>query len=434
MNVELVNTGSELMLGRVLNTHQQWLCRRLADLGHVVTRQVAVADAGKEIQQTVREALGRADLVITTGGLGPTSDDLTRELIAEMLGKKLAENKEVLAHIENFFAQRARPRPAKTSVETLVPEGALMFLNQFGTAPGLAMKIEDRSWELEVGGNDASSVISHLPTASAKWLVMLPGPPRELRPMFDGFVVPLLKREFAREIFVCRTLLTTGIGESRVQEMIEAELQPLVKRGLEVGYCARPGAVDVRLTAGGATAEKLVAEGEAVAQRILGESIFGFNDEEIEQVVVRLLIQQKKTLALAESCTGGLIANRITDVPGASAVFLGGVVSYANSSKEKFLGVRTASLATQGAVSEMVAREMAVGARKKFGSDFALAVTGIAGPTGGTPDKPVGTVFIALASPAGVAVKEFLNVWDRTTFKQVTATQALDWLRRTVSA
>jgi len=246
--------------------------------------------------------------------------------------------------------------------------------------------------------------------------------------------VPLLKREFATEIFVCRTLLTTGIGESRVQEMIEAELQPLVKRGLEVGYCARPGAVDVRLTAGGATAEKLVGEAEAVVQRILGESIFGFDDEEIEQAVVKLLIQQKKTLALAESCTGGLIANRITDVPGASAAFLGGVVSYANSSKEKFLGVRAASLGTQGAVSKMVAREMAVGAREKFGSDFALAVTGIAGPTGGTPDKPVGTVFIALASPAGVAVKPFLNVWDRATFKQVTATQALDWLRRTLSA
>jgi nicotinamide-nucleotide amidase len=411
MNVEIVNTGSELMLGRVLNTHQQWLCRRLADLGHVVTRQVAIADTGSDIQQAVREALGRADLIITTGGLGPTSDDLTRELIAELLGKKLIANKEVLAHIENFFAKRGRPRPQKTDVETLVPEGAEVFLNQTGTAPGLAMEI----------GN-------------SQWLVMLPGPPRELRPMFDTFVVPLLKREFADEIFVCRTLLTTGIGESRVQEFVEADLQPLVARGLEVGYCARPGAVDVRLVASGAAAAKLAAEAEAVVQRILGENIFGRDDEEIEQVVVKLLRQKQKTLAVAESCTGGLLANRITDVPGASEIFLGGVVSYANVAKEKFLGVRAETLAAHGAVSEAVAREMAVGARGKFGSDLAIAMTGIAGPAGGTPEKPVGTVFIALASAAGVEVKKFLNVWDRATFKQVTATQALEWLRRTLSA
>jgi nicotinamide-nucleotide amidase len=427
MNVEIVNTGSELMLGRVLNTHQQWLCRRLADLGHVVTRQVAIADAGDAIQNAVREALGRADLVITTGGLGPTSDDLTRELIADLLGKKLVENQEVLAHIENFFATRGRPRPAKTSVETFVPEGAIVFLNQFGTAPGLAIKTGD-------GGQNSPSAITHLPSAPPQWLVMLPGPPRELRPMFDAAVVPLLKREFTDEIFICRTLLTTGIGESRVQEFIEVDLQPLVQRGLEIGYCARPGAVDVRLTASGAAADKLVAEGEAVVRRILSENIFGRDEEEIEQVVVKLLAQKKKTLVLAESCTGGLIANRITDVPGASEVFLGGVMSYANSAKETFLSVHAETLRQDGAVSEAVAREMAVGAREKLGADFAVAVTGIAGPSGGTPEKPVGTVFIALATVDGVAVKKFLNVWDRATFKQVTATQALEWLRRTLSA
>jgi nicotinamide-nucleotide amidase len=408
MNVELVNTGSELMLGRVLNKHQQWLCRRLADLGHVVTRQVAIADTGGEIQAAVREALGRADLVITTGGLGPTSDDLTRELIAEMLGKKLIENKEVLAHIENFFAKRNRPRPAKTSVETFVPEGAIVFLNQTGTAPGLAIKIESK----------------------VQWLVMLPGPPRELRPMFDDSVVPLLKREFADEIFICRTLRTTGVGESRVQEMVETELQPLVQRGLEVGYCARPGAVDVRLTAAGAGAGKIVRDAEAVVKKILGENIFGFDDDEIENVVVRLLTEQKRTLALAESCTGGNLAHRVTNVPGASAVFLGGVVSYANDVKEKFLGVRAETLQQHGAVSEAVAREMAEGARKKFGADFAIAVTGIAGPSGGTKEKPVGTVFVALAASAGTEVKQFLNPWDRETFKQVTAQQALEMLRR----
>jgi nicotinamide-nucleotide amidase len=457
MNIEIVNTGSELMLGRVLNTHQQWLCRRLADLGHVVSRQVAIADSGGEIQQAVREALGRADLVITTGGLGPTSDDITRELIAELLGTKLVENRDVDAHIENFFAKRGRPRPPQTRVETFVPEGALVFINQNGTAPGLAMRVdEDGGWKLadgrhltptlsplladsQRGEGEKSAHTAPLPSSiinppSSRWLIMLPGPPRELRPMFDTYVTPLLKREFADEIFICRTLLTTGIGESRVQEYVEADLRPLVQRGLGVGYCARPGAVDVRLTATGDGAEKLVREGEAVVQRILGGNLFGCDDEEIEDVVVRRLIARQQTLALAESCTGGLIASRITNVPGASEIFLGGVVSYSNAAKQKFLGVRAASLAAHGAVSEAVAREMALGAREQFGSDLAVAVTGIAGPGGGTADKPVGTVFIALASATGVEVKKLLNFWPRATFKEVTATQALEWVRQTVSA
>jgi len=415
MNVELVNTGSELMLGRVLNTHQQWLCRRLADLGHVVTRQVAIADTGREILNAVREALSRADLVITTGGLGPTSDDITRELIAELLGKKLVKNLAVQAHIENFFAQRGRPRPQKTDVEAFVPEGAEVFLNATGTAPGLAIPIGNRNSE----------------NKNPQWLVMLPGPPRELRPMFDQQIVPLLHREFAAETFVCRTLRTSGIGESRVQEFVEAALQPVVARGLEIGYCARPGAVDVRLTASGADAKELVAEGVRIVQTILGASIYGFDDDEMETVVVRQLIARRKTLALAESCTGGALADQVTDVPGASEIFLGGVVSYANTAKEKLLGVRAETLAAHGAVSEAVAREMAVGVREKFGADFALAVTGIAGPGGGTPEKPVGTVYISLASAVGVDVKKFNNAWDRATFKQVTAMQALDWLRQT---
>ena len=416
MNVEIVNTGSELMLGRVLNTHQQWLCRRLSDLGHTVTRQVAIADTAEDIQTAVREALPRADLIITTGGLGPTSDDLTRELIAALLGKKLMPDAAVLAHIEGFFAKRNRPRPARTDVETMVPEGATVFLNPTGTAPGLAMR------------TTASGV------TPARWLVMLPGPPRELRPMFDQCVVPLLGREFADAVFVCRTLRTSGIGESVVQDMVECKLQPLVARGLGVGYCARPGAVDVRLTAGGGDAKTLVAEGEKMVEQVFGASVFGRDDEEVGEVVVHKLRALKKTVALAESCTGGIIADLLTDVPGASEVFLGGVVSYAHSAKEQFLGVKAESLAAHGAVSETVAREMADGARSRFGADYALAVTGLAGPGGGTEQVPVGTVYIALATASGVEVKKMLNPWDRLTFKQVTATQALAWLLRVAGA
>ena len=418
VNVELINTGSELLLGRVLNTHQQWLCRRLADLGFMVTRQVAVPDTAQDIQQAVREALGRAGLIITTGGLGPTSDDITRELIAKLLGRELHEDAGVLRQIDEFFARRNRTRPAGTRVEAQVPAGATVLPNHYGTAPGLALSIPAPS---PVAGNQP---------AAAQWLIMLPGPPRELRPMFDLAVIPLLQREMRPETFVCRTLRTTGIGESIVQEMVAPPLQTLVNRGLEIGYCARPGGVDVRLTAAGDQAGQLVAQAEGTTQSILGKSIYGFDDDEMEQVIIRLLTEQKKTLGLAESCTGGAIAHRLTNVPGASAVFRGGVVSYSNEVKQSLLGVRGDSLETEGAVSETVAGEMAAGARRALQADYALAVTGIAGPGGGTPVKPVGTVFIALATPAGISVKKNFNAWDRETFKQVTSQQALDWLRR----
>jgi nicotinamide-nucleotide amidase len=425
VNIELLNTGSELMLGRVLNTHQQWLCRHLADLGYVVTRQVAVPDTAHNIQSAVREALSRADLIVTTGGLGPTSDDLTRDLIAKLLGKKLRLDDAVLDHIKRRFAARNLPMPKNNEVQALVPEGALVLANPNGTAPGLAMKVGSGVWGLASGKPQTSERLSPDPRAQnqdAKWLVLLPGPPRELRPMFDNFVVPLLRREFPLDApFVCRTLRTSGIAESLAQEKIAAPLGALVADGLEIGYCARTGQVDVRLSARGGNGKKIVRAAEAVVQKILGAQIYGFDDEEMETVVVRLLTGRKKTLAMAESCTGGCIAHRVTNVPGASAVFLGGFVTYSNESKRKFLGVRAETLAAHGAVSEAVAREMAEGARLQLGADFAIAVTGIAGPDGGTKEKPVGTVFIGLAGDFGTAVERKFNPYERGTFKEVTA-------------
>jgi len=420
------------MLGRVINTHQQWLCRRLTDLGHAVARQVAVPDTASDIQGAVREALNRADLVIVTGGLGPTSDDLTRDLIAQLLGKKLRLDGAVLEHIRKRFAARNLPMPKNNEVQAMVPEGALVLANPNGTAPGLAMRVdEDGSRKTEDSSKTTTrSPILPLPSGSPKWLVMLPGPPRELRPMFDNFVVPLLGREFPpASPFVCRTLRTSGIAESRVQEKIGSPLHKLEAMGLEVGYCARVGQVDVRLLARGANAGRVVREAETIVRRMFSAQIYGVDDEEIEAVVVRLLTDRRKTLALAESCTGGGIANRVTNVPGASAVFLCGFVTYSNSAKQEFLGVRAETLAAHGAVSEAVAREMAEGARRRTGADYALAVTGIAGPGGGTSDKPVGTVFIALAAESGTTVEHRLNAYERETFKQFTAQQALEKLR-----
>jgi nicotinamide-nucleotide amidase len=414
--IELINTGTELMLGRVLNTHQQWLCRQLADLGYIVTRQVAVADRSRDIEQAVREALAQADLVITTGGLGPTTDDLLRDLIARLLGKALREDVATLAQIRDSFATRNRAMPESTRLQALVPEGAVVLANPHGTAPGLAMEVCPNPFRSD---------------GKPSWLVMLPGPARELRPMFVESVLPLLRRVSPPEsAFVCRTLRTTGIGESLVQEKVGEPLQRLIAGGLELGYCARPGQADVRLSACGADAEKLVCEAEAIVHERLGSHIFGRGDEELEAVVIRLLTERKLTLAVAESCTGGCIAHRLTDVPGASAVFLAGLVTYSNEAKQRFLGVRAETLAQHGAVSEDVAREMAAGARQVNRADYALAVTGIAGPAGGTPAKLLGTVFIGLADLSGSVVEQNFNPYDRETFKHVTAQQALEMLRR----
>lgn len=418
MNVELINTGSELMLGRVLNTHQQWLCRGLADLGYLVTHQVAVPDTGCEVEQAVREALTRADLIVTTGGLGPTSDDLTRDYIARLLGRKLHEDAGVVRHIEQYFAARQRPMPASTRIQAMVPEGAVILPNPNGTAPGLAIKVD-------------RSTINSQPSTLNQWLIMLPGPPRELRPMFTDYVVPLLRRKLPlAEEFVCRTLRSVGIGESQVADQIGGQLADAMAHGLELGYCAHVGAVDVRLAAKGPHARQLVREAEAIVRARLQKQIFADEDETLEGVIVRLLTERKQTLALAESCTGGGLANRITNVPGASAVLLASLVTYANEAKQKFVGVKPETLATHGAVSEAVAREMAEGARRATGADYALSVTGIAGPGGGSAAKPVGTVFIGFASAAETLVLKQFNPFDRETFKHVTGTQALEILRR----
>jgi nicotinamide-nucleotide amidase len=415
VNIEIINTGTELMLGRVLNTHQQWLCSQLADLGCAVTRQVAIADKADEIQNAVREGLSRADLVITTGGLGPTSDDITRDLIAQLLGKTLVHDESIAADIAKFFAIRKRVPPASVNVQAMVPEGAIVFPNANGTAPGLAMEVSPNPFR-----NDGKP----------SWLVMLPGPPRELRPMFSKQVSPLIQKTFTLKKFVCRSLKTTGLGESYVEQRIDEPLKPLVAQGLELGYCARVGEVDVRLAACGEEATKIVDAAEAIVQQAIGQYIFSNADESLESVIVRLLTERKQTLSIAESCTGGLIAHRITNVSGASAVLMAGLVTYSNEAKQRLLGVREETLKEFGAVSEQTAREMAEGARERNKTDYALAVTGIAGPTGGTPEKPVGTVFVALATPTQTFVDKNFNAYERETFKFTTSQQALDLLRR----
>ena len=287
--------------------------------------------------------------------------------------------------------------------------------NRHGTAPGLAIELRPNP---------------HRPGGRPTWLVMLPGPPRELRPMFTEAVLPLLHRIGpAGDGYLCRTIRTTGLPESGVQARLSTPLRGLVGGGLEVGYCAQPGRVDVRLAARGDAAAGLLEAAEKLVRAELGEAVFGTGDDELEAVVVGLLTGRRETLAVAESCTGGLLAHRLTNVPGASAVFLAGWVTYSNQAKRDCLGVSADTLAGHGAVSEAVAREMAEGARARAGATYALAVTGIAGPSGGSPAKPVGTVFLGLAGPFTTVVEHRFNPWDRETFKQVTTQQALDMVR-----
>lgn len=418
VDVELINTGSELLLGRILNTHQQWLGRRLADLGRPVSRQVTVPDRSHDIEAAVREALGRADLVITTGGLGPTGDDLTRERIANLLGRRLIHSPEIEDRIRGYFASRGRPVPARTHVETYVPEGARVLVNRHGTASGLAFHLASNPYRPE--GRDS-------------WLVLLPGPPRELHPMFERELVPLLDQVLpVGDGFRSLTFKTTGIGESNMEERLLAPLTPLMVAGLEVGYCARIGEVDVRFVGRGTHGAHWIEQATAELQKAAGEFIFGQGDDTLELVVVRELTRRGLTLALAESCTGGHVANRITNIPGASAILRAGFVTYSNESKSSALGVASDLIAAHGAVSEPVARAMAEGARRSGGADYGLSLTGIAGPDGGSDEKPVGTVFIGLAGPEGTTVTRQANRFDRETFKYASAQQALDSLRRRI--
>lgn len=409
MQAEVINTGSELLLGLVTNTHLGFLAGELAPCGVTITRQVCVPD-GPPIEEALDAALGRADIVFTTGGLGPTTDDITREAAAGLLGLPMVPDDAILSGIRERFARRGLAMAERVARQAMVPVGAEVLPNPHGTAPGLYFPP------------------TVLGSRRARHLFLLPGPPRELRPMTQDHVLPKLRTVLPlssqRERRIYRL---TGIGESQVEERIGKKLEEGGE--LEVGYCARPSEVDFRLIGPADSLAKVEPEIRAA----VGEWIYS-HGEALEAAVVALLREKQLTLATAESCTGGSLAGRITDVPGASDVFLAGYVTYANSAKENALGVPASLIASHGAVSEPVAAAMAEGARRVSGAKFALSTTGVAGPGGGTESKPVGTVYIGLASENHpTTVRRCFFPLDRVTFKHMTSSAALDLLRRQVS-
>lgn len=419
MNIEIINTGTELLLGRILNTHQQWLCAQLDQLGYTVTRQVAIDDNASDIVEATRQSLHNASIVILTGGLGPTSDDLTRSLIAQLLGRRLLVDTTTLERIQHYFSSRHRTIPFHCEIQAQYPEGAQIIPNDFGTAPGLAIELEQNPFSTP---------------PSKALLILLPGPPRELRPMFSKYVPAILKRTFPlSEEYASRTLRTACTGESTIEQIVAPKLAHLTEQHLEIGYCARVGEVELRFIAHGKNAHKIVDEAEKIARKELGSIIYGVEEDKLEETVVHLLTQKKKTVGTVESCTGGFIAHRITNIPGASAVFMGSCVTYSNASKINLVGVNEKTLQQHGAVSAEVACQMADGLRQRLNVDYSISATGIAGPDGGTPEKPVGTVFIGLASAQKTEAQKFFCPYDRENFKIAVSQFALDWIRKTLN-
>lgn len=407
MKAEIIAIGTELITGQALDTNSAWLSQRLGEIGIPVGWHTTVADDLHDNIAAFRVAAERAAVVLATGGLGPTQDDLTREALARLAGVELVLHAESLAHIQEMFAQRNRPMPERNRVQALFPAGAEPIPNRCGTAPGIWLRV------------------------GSCHIAALPGVPSEMMVMFDEQIKPrLLQLGLAGGVRLQRKLNCFGSGESHIEE----KLLDLTRRGHvpEVGITVSDATISLRIIAQAPSRAEALAQIEPVERTIrdrLGDLVFGVEDEDLHDVVVRLLREQGKTLATAESVTTGQVAERIGRVPGASECFLGGIVAYSNAAKQALLGVPGELLAAHGAVSGPVAEAMAVGCRARFGSDLAVSTTGIAGPGGATPTKPVGLVWVGLAWEGGVSSQSFSWTGTRGEIQNRTAKLALNRVR-----
>ncbi|GAB6098674.1 competence/damage-inducible protein A [Halanaerocella petrolearia] len=407
MKAEIIVIGTELLLGQIVDTNSQWIAEQLAELGIDLYYKATVGDNKERLLETLSNGLQRSDLIITTGGLGPTQDDITREVIADSLDIELVKREESLAQVERYFKATNREMSENNLRQAYLPQGAEMIENQEGTAPGFLVEKDNQV------------------------IVSLPGVPLEMKAMMKKTVIPYLKEKVLGDNTIhSKVIKTCGIGESDLEEEIADILKE--QTNPTIAPLASQGEVKLRLTAKADNKEEakqlIRVEEERLEERI-GEYIYGYNDDTLEKVVANLLWDQELTIAVAESCTGGLIGHRMTNVAGSSAYFERGIISYSNQAKKELLDVKEETLAEFGAVSSQTAKEMALGAKELSNTDIGLSITGIAGPGGATAEKPVGLVYIALADEEGVASYQFNFSGSRLRVKYLTSQTVLNLLR-----
>lgn len=416
LTAEILSIGDELLIGQVVNTNASYISQQLNAIGVDVTHVTTVGDEAGQLRKSIERAWKTHDIVIATGGLGPTHDDISKHIVAKYFKKKLHLDKSVLKMVEARFKAYGYKEMPKVNVgQAMVPDGFEALHNSRGTAPGL--------WYHSNG----------------KTFVILPGVPHEMKHLIETHVIARIKKIFAKKlgsVILHQTLLTSGVGESALAERV-GDVKELLEEGATLAFLPRTSGVRMRISvrhANERTAKAILVRIEKKIRARVGAYIFGTNDDTLEATVVALLKKRRATVATAESCTGGMLSARITDVSGASKVFPGGVISYSNEIKTKELHVSAALIKKYGAVSEECARAMAEGIRKKFGTTHALAITGIAGPDGSTIAKPVGTVFIACSDRAGTIVRHFRFGGERQIVRERSADAALEMLRVTLLA
>lgn len=406
MKCEIIAVGTELLLGDILNTNAQYLSRRLSELGIFCYHQSVVGDNPQRLKETYELAFKRADLVITTGGLGPTKDDLTKEISFEFFKKESVLHEESLKRIEDRFEKMGREMAKNNIKQAYFPKDAIVLRNDNGTAPGCIINENN------------------------KILINLPGPPKEMKPMFENFVVPYLSN-FQKVVLTSKVLRVIGIGESTAEEMISHIIEN--QTNPTVAPYAKDGEVTFRITATAENenkAKELIVPIEEELKEIFKENLYGEGDDTLEDVLGKFLVENNLTVSTAESCTGGLLGAKLINYPGISAVFLEGAITYSNDAKMRTLGVKEETLKEFGAVSSETAKEMAEGIAKRCGARIGISTTGIAGPGGGTDEKPVGLVYIGVYIDGEVSTKKLNLLGNRQQIRNRATQCALDFLRR----
>ncbi len=411
MTAEIITIGDELLIGQVVDTNSAWIGQQLSLAGITVKQMTSISDDAAHIRETLDVAKKRADLILITGGLGPTKDDITKKTLCEYFGMGWRTDETVLADVIAIFKRFGRETTDINRLQANVPDGCIALRNPNGTAPGM--------WFEQDG----------------KIFVSMPGVPYEMKGIMTECVLPQLREKYKLPFILHKTILTQGIGESVLAERIAGWEDSLAAEGIKLAYLPSPSIVRLRLSAAGSDKAALEEKtGRKIAEvlPLIESYVYGYDDDTLEELAGKLLLERNATFATAESCTGGMIAQLVTSVPGSSAYYKGSIIAYAYEAKTRHLGVKEETLTKYGAVSEEAVREMAKGAKEKFSVDYAIAVSGIAGPGGGMEGKPVGTVWIALAGPKGVYAKKFLFGDNRARNIQRTAITALALLRKMI--